>query len=149
MIVSSDLDTFPLWYLRHVEGFRDDVAVVNRILMRHGWYRTSLGLPAGLPEGQEEAALSLRAMIESGSRTWYCPPDRFDGIPGNLTPVPFHLTVRLSSGQGRSLPARGYTWRGFFERARHLPEPHSQLAVGYTLEVFRNLAAIDARFGVH
>jgi hypothetical protein len=145
LIVTSDLDTFPLWYLQQVEGFRPDVLVVNRILLNHRWYREQVGCPETAPSPNMKAA-SVRAFLDADRRrAWFTSPAPVEGIPPRLHQTAYHLTCRLVSGTTAPIRARGFTWRGVFERYRYIPEPHSELAVGYTLESFRYLAAISAR----
>jgi len=157
LIVTSDLDTFPLWYLQQVEGFRPDVRVVNRILLNHRWYREQVGCPEpgdakrivwpaklAAPSPDMKAA-SVRAFLDADRRrAWFTSPAPVEGVPSRLHPAAYHLTCRLVSGSSVPVRARGFTWRGVFERYRHIPEPHSELAVGYTLESFQYLAAVSA-----
>lgn len=43
LIVNGDNDTFPLWYVQEVEGFRTDVRVLNFELAGSSWYVHQLG----------------------------------------------------------------------------------------------------------
>lgn len=42
LITFGDNDTFPLWYIQMVEGFRTDVSVINSSLVQMDWYQEQL-----------------------------------------------------------------------------------------------------------
>jgi len=55
LVTNADNDTFPLWYLQQVEGFRPDVTVFNLQLAELPWYVSQLrrrdpGLPLSLSD---------------------------------------------------------------------------------------------------
>lgn len=50
LFTAGDNDTFPLWYLQYVDGFRTDVQVVSIPLMGAQWYREQLVYDGILPK---------------------------------------------------------------------------------------------------
>ena len=142
LIVISDLDTFPLWYMQHVEHYRKDVRIVNRILLKHRWYRESMSDPLGSASASIEPAQALSTLIKNDPRPWFSSPEPLTVKPFAYTAVPYHLTVHLAKEPVKPMRPRGFPWRGVHERIRHLPEPHARLTVGYTVECLRNLETL-------
>lgn len=84
LFVSGDNETYPLWYVQEVEGFRTDVRVCNLQLMTGAWYMEQLrrkvyqseALPFGLD--QSHYARGTNGYIS------YIPATQNPGFPKNM-----------------------------------------------------------------
>ncbi len=70
LIVAGDHDTFPLWYLQQVEGYRPDVTIVTASLLGAVWYREQLAMRSHLQSGQawQGQSAALGAVSQSATR---------------------------------------------------------------------------------
>lgn len=143
----SDLDTFPAWYMQRVEGFRPDVLVANRVMMRHAWYRAELSRASGVERlaDLEDANRAIQHLIRASNRPWATCAGPVEGIPREMYRIPYHLTFRLLPEPQAGTYPRGFPMRAFTERIAHLPEPTASYVVGYTSEALMNLGIVPGK----
>jgi len=74
LFTNGDMDTFPVWYLQFIEGFRKDITVVNLGLLNQPWYIKFLKNPSVLCSnvvdfGMTEAEIDELAPIQWAADT--------------------------------------------------------------------------------
>ncbi len=74
IFTNGDNDTYPLWYLQYVEGFRRDVRVVNLSLLKTPWYVKQLrDLKPMLPITMTDATIDEQVVAKPWSRRYDIP----------------------------------------------------------------------------
>lgn len=117
--VAGDANTYPVWYLQYVEGFRTDVTVCNLNLMNTTWYLHQIlsrdpGFPLTLTD-QEIRALRVTSWRDT-TITLPAPANAHQGAAG---PITVHVPPTL--GDSRLFIHDQLLLKIFRENAWHRP----------------------------
>jgi len=162
IFTNGDNDTFPLWYLQEVEGFRKDVRIVNLSLLNTPWYGEQLRneeprVPMTLTNEQLRQLYPVRD--PNTGQIWYVKDIVGHDIvravreQGDKKPVYFAVTVdnllgfddqlQLEGLVFRLLPAAALQDSTALERGGDVPRPRRDPANDVNLaETRRNLEEV-------
>lgn len=103
LITNGDVDTYPLWYLQHAEGFREDVTVCNIYLLNTPWFvRQLIRRDPEFPLTMTPEAINQLRIIPWSDSTVTVPgdprPDRYGFSDTTAMPeeIPLNVTATQS-----------------------------------------------------
>ena len=109
IFTNGDNDTYPLWFMQYVKGFRRDIRVVNLSLIKTDWYIRQLrDLEPRVPINLSDQYIENNFQ----AKTWIEPSDvTLAGITIDAKEVPIANYPAVVGGQVRSIPVvEQHTW---------------------------------------
>ncbi len=144
IFTNGDNDTFPLWFIQEVKGFRKDVRVVNLSLLNTSWYIWQLKhLEPKVPMTfTDEEIANIRPYRDRDGRIVMVKDIATKNIiesSGEDRPVYFAVTVADYMGYERRLMLEGLAFRLMPYEGRNLIDVDRTLSNLYHLYSYRGL----------